>query len=293
MSADPLRLQQTRQRRFIEAFVLILAAGVVVGSNRFAAHSRDALGSASAERSGLARRLQDRQFVESTSDRPTKSKANNSQPNIPANVNPTDFDLAMQSADLRLGRTIDEEQYGAFFRKLALTPGQTEQFLTLRSRYRQEIVDADAASKNEGLPRDNPAADRLKQAAKDRLAAAERDLLGDNGFRRLQDYERTSEIRNEVVAHFAGDLAFTDDPLRAEQAEQLVRVIDAVTAAPNGGKQVDWDRVVAQSRAILSAQQLVVFSAFATAQRREQLIGTVRQLISEVPPSIAPPTGAR
>jgi RNA polymerase sigma factor (sigma-70 family) len=88
-------------------------------------------------------------------------------------------------------------------------------------------------------------------------ADAIRQLLGEEGFRQYQAYEPTIALRLAVVDKLAGNLIYTDSPLNAGQAQQLIRILADATPDPKtpDPTEIDWLKVLAQTRGFLSATQ--------------------------------------
>jgi len=82
-------------------------------------------------------------------------------------------------------------------------------------------------------------------------------LLGEDGFRQFQEYESTAPLRMTVVDKLAGNLVYTDAPLNAGQAQQLIRILAAATPNPQepNPSEIDWPKALAQARGFLAATQ--------------------------------------
>ena len=113
--------------------------------------------------------------------------------------------------------------------------------------------------------------------------AAQRELLGEAGFRQLQDYERTADMR-ELVRSTAGAATVADGPFTPQQAEQLIQVLaNASSTYRSGGKasvqNTDWDAVEAPARAILSGGQysFLQLSSRRLSRQADDLIGQARK----------------
>jgi len=79
-----------------------------------------------------------------------------------------------------------------------------------------------------------------------------RALLGDEGYRRLQDYRRTwvGTYGATMANQLGGALYFTAAPLQPDQGERLVRAFHR-QSLPH-----DWDAIFAEAESYLSARQL-------------------------------------
>jgi hypothetical protein len=60
-----------------------------------------------------------------------------------------------------------------------------------------------------------------------------------------------------VVDKLAGNLVYTDAPLNAGQAQQLIRILAAATPNPEqpDPSEIDWSKVLTQARGALSETQ--------------------------------------
>ena len=94
--------------------------------------------------------------------------------------------------------------------------------------------------------------------------AAQRALLGDAGYDRFHDYERTAFVRSLVNGWAGGAVAVARAPFTTEQGEQLIQILAAASEDYRKGGQantygIDWDAADAQARAILSEAQFNLF----------------------------------
>jgi hypothetical protein len=131
-----------------------------------------------------------------------------------------------------------DARYAALFKSLNLPPDQIEKLKTLLLDRQNSIQDVLAAAREQGInPRDDPAAFRklvtdAQNTANDNIKS----LLGDAGYDQLNHYEQTLPQRN-VVDALQQRLAYSDSPLSASQAEQLVQILASTAPQatnPNG-----------------------------------------------------------
>ena len=94
------------------------------------------------------------------------------------------------------------------------------------------------------------------------ISAPLRQLLGEENFRRYQEYESTIPLRMTVVDKLAGNLVYTDAPLTAGQAQQLIRILAAATPNPElaNPSEIDWPKALTQARGALSETQWAVLA---------------------------------
>jgi hypothetical protein len=83
-------------------------------------------------------------------------------------------------------------------------------------------------------------------------------LLGKERFAIYEDHKRTDTLRRAVVDRLATQLVFSDQPLRAPQADRLVEILAAATpdpATPDPGA-IDWAKVLPQAATVMSQSQV-------------------------------------
>ena len=156
-------------------------------------------------------------------------------------------------------------KYRAFFRQAGLSAEKREAFHRAMIQRDEQVMDVDAIIRAQGLTRpDEPAAKMLAKADAD-LKATQRAVLGDDGFRQLQEYDRTSSLRDIVNGIAGGAVMVAREPLSSQQAEQLLQVMaNASPSYQRGGaastSEIDWDVVDAQARTFLSPAQYTLLT---------------------------------
>jgi hypothetical protein len=125
-----------------------------------------------------------------------------------------------------------DRNYAALFRNLNLSSEQSEKLKTLLAERQTTGQDIIAAAHAEGInPRDNPEAIRkLFTDARNQIDDAIKSVIGDTGFAQLQNFEQTMPQRN-LVNDLQQRLSYSDTPLSAAQADQLVQIL-ATNAPP-------------------------------------------------------------
>lgn len=152
--------------------------------------------------------------------------------------------------------------YGPLIRSLDLSTEGAAKFQAHQLQRRETMMDLNDALRTQGAASATAVA-QLRADAEKRYADAQRELLGDEGYRAMQDYERTASFR-EVVGMVAGMAAIEHVPLSPEQADALVRAAaDASSNYRAGGSLVivalDWAAVETRAREILSPAQFDIF----------------------------------
>jgi hypothetical protein len=170
-------------------------------------------------------------------------------------------------------------KYAYLFRTLGLSSEQSEKFLDITLKRVEQGVDLGAAVRAQGLSVDDPMVDKLGLQMRQECETAQRELLGEAGFRQLQDFERTADMR-ELVRSMAGAATVAGTPFTPQQAEQLIQVLaNANDKYRSGGKasvqNTDWGAVEAPARAILSETQyaFLQLSSRRLTRQADDLIG--------------------
>jgi hypothetical protein len=157
-------------------------------------------------------------------------------------------------------------KYGPFYRSLGLTPAQIARFEENFIRREEKNIDYGAISLAQNREHGQISAELwgLMTKVEPEHQAAQRELLGDDGYRQWRDYERTVWVRNLVNGWAGGAAVVARDPFTPQQGEQLVRILANASATyRNGGDvrtwEIDWDSVDAQVRQMFSDAQFKLF----------------------------------
>ena len=149
------------------------------------------------------------------------------------------------------------------FRQLGLSGVQREQFIKNLSDYEERNSDLNAAAEALGIEINAPEIGKARGELYADHATAQKALLGEDGYRKLQGFDRTASMR-ESVANLAGLAAVNGVAFSPMQAEQLVSALaEAVPAYRTGGRAslVDAEPVavqVALARVLTTEQQAVL-----------------------------------
>lgn len=156
-------------------------------------------------------------------------------------------------------------KYRAFVRQAGLSAEQIEAFYDALIKRDEQVMDVSSIIRKQGLAQPDEATAKLLAKADTDLKDAQRALLGEEGFRQLTEYNRTSWLRELVNGIVGGAVVVAREPLTAQQAEQLLQVM--ANASPSyqrggsaGTSDVDWDIVDAQARAFLSPAQYALLT---------------------------------
>lgn len=144
------------------------------------------------------------------------------------------------------------QKYADLFRRLHLSPAQQDQLVQLLSDRQSAYADALLAAHDQGLTGKDArlAALQVARATDQQINSSIQSLLGPDGYKQYQNYERTAPER-AAVAQLAQRLSYTGTPLSPHQQDQLVqalvtgqRVDLRASAATNGGKPLASLRVI-------------------------------------------------
>lgn len=154
--------------------------------------------------------------------------------------------------------------YGPLARQLRLSPEQVERMQAALIKREEQRMDIQATQRAQGLADSDPAVRQPLEKVDREYQQAQKDVLGEAGYARLKDYERSVYAR-ELLAGIAGGAAVVArEPFTPQQAEQLFSAM--VNASPNhrrGGGflpyEVDWSKVDEEAAKFLSPSQLAFF----------------------------------
>jgi hypothetical protein len=138
-------------------------------------------------------------------------------------------------------------QYFPLYRELGFTAEQIERF---------ESIMISGMKDSTRLPGGEITVEAAPDLPKEEKERQLRELLGDSGYRRLQEYQISL---TSYVSRLAGALYFTDTPLTAEQGRKLGDVFAGVHRKVSPGRttpQEYWDAVATQAGAFLSEPQM-------------------------------------
>jgi hypothetical protein len=147
-------------------------------------------------------------------------------------------DPKLQALYLRSESVALSARYAPFVSGLGLSQEQAHKLEAAEMAATERSLDIRASAQAQGLSLTDSAVATLLSQSEQELKSTVGDLLGDEGYSKLQDYQRTLPTR-DFVNTLAGELAFTDSPLNAEQANQLVAELSAANSSyQNGGPAV-------------------------------------------------------
>jgi hypothetical protein len=150
-------------------------------------------------------------------------------------------------------------EYAPFYLKIGLSPEQIDRFETILTDHWQSTEDITAVAEAKGLADHDQSVAKLREQATTSLQQAETELLSEDGYRQLQEYERTLPVR-ALTASLAERLYYTDAPLNGAQAERLTQILAGASKSYGEGavadpEQIDWPAVLTQVQGILAPVQ--------------------------------------
>ncbi len=162
--------------------------------------------------------------------------------------------------------------YGSFFVGEHLNTAQREKLIEAMLAASEREMDLKSAQRAQQLSETDSAIRTLRERSEETLRATERDILGAEGYERLQDFQRAQPMR-DLVQSLAAELVFIGEPLTGVQANELTRILAASTPGYRSGGNaealipdlfkskepvrlpIDAENVLAQARAVLSSAQ--------------------------------------
>lgn len=158
-------------------------------------------------------------------------------------------------------------QFADLYRRLSLTPDQIQRFRELMRSHGGLSRNLDPDGNN-----------LVTLAAPPREAASEwtaamKALLGDEGMQLFTQISRDTAVRR-TVAGFASTLAFSDEPLTAEQSAHLTAALSTARVSPTPGRRgpqsYQWDQVIAASQGVLTPSQIAALDVMRAQEAYEK-----------------------
>lgn len=191
---------------------------------------------------------------------------------------PTPRDDASRVARFRGGLA---QRYSPFYRMIGFTPEQVTRFEDLLTEQEGRLVDFLAATR-EGTVALSPAERQALRAQEQaRIETELRQLLGDTGYERLQEYQKSGNQRR-IVRELVSGLALSASPLSVEQGRQLMRLLDELRFNDSGGAEREsWAPVLERASGFLTPAQMLELQAIATKSRGLAALNSLSRLARE------------
>lgn len=165
----------------------------------------------------------------------------------------------------------------ALFRELNFSPEQIAQFENLKLKLMSDLYDLQQAARLRGAADSgaDPALLAAEQQVRDVYSDALRGLVGEPARARVEDYERTLPAR-ALANRVAAGVYYSSTPLTPAQADRMVEIIAAQSAAYRGGGPVEpaalnWEGVIEQAQGVLTPQQLTALQSVRAQRELDQL----------------------
>jgi hypothetical protein len=191
-------------------------------------------------------------------------------------------DARLQAMYLEAERAALPTRYAAFVSDQGLSPEAAARFEAEEMAAAERTLDIKATAQAQGLVQTDPAVTTLLRQSDQDLKTSLEELLGADGYAQLQQFERTLPTR-AFVDTLAGQLALTDSPLSAQQANLVVSQLCAANSSyQNGGaaispsvlnymeimatqslapEPVAWDSIKSQVQSTLGDSQYALLDA--------------------------------
>ena len=154
--------------------------------------------------------------------------------------------------------------YRPLFAQLRLSREEVEKFETIMLKRDEQMMDIQATQDAQKLRGDDPVLLRLRGRIVEEFRAAQKELLGAENVRALNEYERGVFAREMVAGIAGGAVTVAREPLSAQQAERLFEaIVNSSPAYQRGGtvntNEIDWAVVDAEAQKVLSPSQFAYF----------------------------------
>jgi RNA polymerase sigma factor (sigma-70 family) len=164
------------------------------------------------------------------------------------------------------------------YRALNLSPAQIEQFQVLHRGESRLHMETQSQIMGDGITDVDEAIELSVSSGLERheVEARLRELLGADGYRTYLEFQRTRGAR-EYAASLAEALCFSPTPLTADQARQMVRIIDQnSTRETTRLSKFDWNAISTAANGILSSDQLAALDLVRAEDRYMQALNQER-----------------
>lgn len=172
-------------------------------------------------------------------------------------------DPKVQLRDLANRRSWQRDRYSAFFVLAGLSPEAEATFVENCANRDANNQDLNAAARKQGIEFNDPGISRMRGEIYQEYDKSQRALLGEAGFAKLQEYERTASLRT-LVGAVAGAAAVEGAAFSPAQAETVLQVLASASASYQRGRQgsatdIDWAMAEPQLATLLTPAQMTFF----------------------------------
>lgn len=199
----------------------------------------------------------------------------------PTRHEPTPREDASRVARFRGGLA---PRYSQFYREMGFTSEQVTNFENLLTVQESRLVDFLAATRSSAVTLSPAERDALREKEKARVEVERRQLLGDAGYERLQEYESSGRHRR-IVRELVSGLALTATPLSVEQGGQLMRLLAELSFEDSGGADREsWAPVLERAQDFLTPEQLMELDVLARKSHGLAALNGLARLVREAKP---------
>jgi hypothetical protein len=151
------------------------------------------------------------------------------------------------------------QRYQFFYAEARVSHEQIERLEALFTEAEQDRMDLEATARAQGMAKTSPEFAKLNKELSERHAAAQREILGDEGYKRLDQFQRVEPLIG--VVNNAGVLvAHTSEPMTRERAAEIVKIMASANGAFKRGEKADprkikWEGVLPEAEKLLSPAQ--------------------------------------
>lgn len=155
-------------------------------------------------------------------------------------------------------RTSKADAYGLLFRQLGLNSNQIERFL--------DLVEQSPTYARWNTAKQAPIGEiGTGSLSRETVSEQLHELLGAQNYQAYLEFDRLASARS-LVAQLGGSVFRTSEPLTADQAIRLTRIVAESSAPYLAGKAVttgtiDWDQILLSGQEFLSGFQMAVLSS--------------------------------
>ncbi len=199
---------------------------------------------------------------------------------------PTSNDPQRQAAQLKSYRSGLFLGYLAFYRAQGLGEAEVARLEELLTEHEAARLDLLAAAREKGLAMKDPAVATLRRQEDERYQSELMKLLGDDGAKKLADYQAAGAVRN-AVGQLAGTLVMTPEPLTATQARQLAAVFQELGYREHRADPAMWNTILDRSAGFLTARQKTELRAQGESEQGSNAFQELTNLIERANKSAA------
>lgn len=170
-------------------------------------------------------------------------------------------------------------RYAPFIHRRGLSPEQRDRFAGELVQHEANLAEIRVAANQAGWTADDARTAPLREKERERHKNDLAQLLGPQGYRELQEFDRSIALR-DFVGELAQELYHTDTPLARDDAERLTQLL-ARHGKESQGKiartGIDWDAALAEARDQLPPEHFAVLSRV---RKIEELPREMNQIVA-------------